>query len=135
MKSVIAKTLIVVTATGTLGGCASYQSERPNLAYFVVPCSTPGAFPAQLLNTAEDGVTAASRDLPPDPAKAVAAGSKGASTCLVAAATGRPYSPAYSAYGYAPYYPYPRHYGGAIGGVLHGGGNRGGHHGGGHRRH
>lgn len=135
MKASITKSLIIAAAAGTLGGCASYQSERPKLAYFIVPCGTPGAFPAQPVNTADNNASAAPQDLLPDTAKAAAAAPKEATTCLIAAATGRPYSPAYSGYGYAPYYPYPRHYGGGIGVVFHGGGHRGGHHGGGHRRH
>lgn len=135
MRTKIVKGLIVVAAAATLGGCASYQNERPRLAYFIVPCSTPGAFPAQPVNTADDSATAAPQDLLPDTMKPAAVGSKEASTCLIAASTGRPYSPAYSGSGYAPYHPYPRHYGSGIGVVFHGGGHQGGHHGGGHRRH
>lgn len=131
MRATILKTVIIVAAAGTLGGCASYQSERPKLAYFIIPCSTPGAFPAQAVSAPDQSVTAAPQDLLPDTMKPGSGGSKEAATCLVAAATGRPYS----GYGYAPYYPYPRHYGSGIGFVFHSGGHRGGHHGSGHRRH
>ena len=135
MKSTVAKALIIAAAGSALGGCASYRSERPKLVYFIVPCSTPGAFAAQPVNAGDDNAFAAPQDLLPDTAKPAAAAPKKAPICLIAAAAGRPYGPAYSGHAYSPYYPYPRHYGGGIGVVLHGGGHRSGHHDAGHRRH
>jgi|GEM_PF-3466708 len=135
MKSTVAKTLIIAAAASAVGGCAAYQSERPQLAYFVVPCSTPGAFAAQRASTANDNASVAAQDSFPDNARAAAAARQEAPTCLIAAATGRPYSPGYNGYGYAPYYSHPRHAGSGVGVTFHGGGHRGGHHGGGHRRH
>lgn len=134
MKATATKVLIIAAAAGTLAGCASYRDERPKLAYFVVPCNTPGAFPAQAVNAADVNAPAEPQDLIPYPMRAVAASPKEAPTCLVAAAAGRPYSPAYSGYGRAPYYPHSRHFGSGIGVLFHGGGHRSGHHGG-HRRH
>ena len=136
MKTGIKKALLVAATAGTLGGCASYSGERPKLTYFIVPCSTPGAFPAQPVNTADGNPTDGPQDLLPQTMGAAPNdATKEPTTCLIAAANARPWGTAYSGYGYAPYYPYPRHYGSGIGVVFHGGGHRGGHHGGGHRRH
>lgn len=133
MNRMIKRTILISVTAVSLGGCAAYTDARPKLAYFIVPCNTPGAFAAQPVNTADENTSAAPTNILPDATKAADEPTKEATTCLIAAAKARPYYPAYSGYGYAPYYPYPRHYGG-IGVVLHGGGHRSGHHGG-HRRH
>lgn len=139
MKAVFTKLLATAAAAVTLGGCSSYGNERPKFAYFIVPCNTPGAIPAQPVNTAADAAVAQPQELRPDTMKASQSADtpqKDEATCLVAAANSRPWTSAYAGYGFPPYFsdPYRRH--GGIGVVFHGGGHRGGHHGGGgHRRH
>lgn len=137
MNAAIPKAFLIAAGAGALGGCASYARERPKLAYFIVPCNTPGAFSAQPVNTADDIPAATPQDLLPETMKVAPADEpKGAATCLIAAANGTPtWVPAYSGYGYARYYPYSRHQHGGIGIVPHGGGHHSGRHGGGHGRH
>ncbi|HQS13552.1 MAG TPA: hypothetical protein PLJ45_10895 [Sphingorhabdus sp.] len=134
MKRMMKRIVLISMAVVTLGGCAAYTEQRPKLAYFIVPCGTPGAFSAQPVNTADDNASPAPQDLVPEAMKTTDAASKEANTCLIAASTARPYNPAYNGYGFAPYYPYPRYYGSGIGVSLHGGGHRSSRHGG-HRRH
>lgn len=134
MKRTIKRIVLISVAVVTLGGCAAYTEQRPKLAYFIVPCGTPGAFSAQPVNTADDNASSAPQDLVPETMKTNDAVAKEAATCLIAASSARRYNPAYSGYGYAPYYPYPRAYGSGIGVSIHGGGHRSSHHGG-HRRH
>lgn len=143
MKAVFSKIVVAAAAAATLGGCSSYGNERPKFAYFIVPCSTPGAIPAQAVSTADDAAVAKPQELLPNIPKAPAsadAPQKIEATCLVAAANTRPWTSAYAGYGYPPYFTYPYRRSGGIGAVFHGGGHRGGHRGshhggGGHRRH
>lgn len=134
MKKQVSIAFLISAAALTLGGCATYTSTPEKIAYFIVPCNTPGAFVAQPVSTADMPVT----DLAQEPASATGVATeqvaKTATTCLIVASNARPWGSAYSGYGYPPYYSRPRNYGG-IGVVLHGGGHRSGHHGGGHRRH
>lgn len=134
MKKQVSTAFLISAAAITLGGCATYTNTPQKIAYFIVPCNTPGAFVAQPVNTADTPVT----DLSREPASATGVATEQvaetATTCLIAASNARPWGSAYSGYGYPPYYSRPRYFGG-IGVVLHGGGHRSGHHGGGHRRH
>jgi len=83
MNAAIPKALLIAAAAGTLGGCASYARERPKLTYFIMPCNTPGAFPAQPVNTADDIPAATPHDLLPETMKvAPADGPKEAATSL-----------------------------------------------------
>ena len=121
-----------------LGGCATYPPPSQSYAYFVVPCTTPGAFRAEPVNMAPQvgsppGVPPAAATQPgagPSPAGA-------APTCLIAAPMSRAgYARGY--YGGGGYYdPYYYRYGGygapfyePIGIGLHGGGHGYGGHGG-----
>jgi hypothetical protein len=135
MKKQISSAFLISAAAITLSGCATYTNTPQKIAYFIVPCNTPGAFAAQPVNTVDTPVI----DLAQKLASASTVGSeqitKAATTCLIAASNARPWDSAYSGYGYPPYYSRPRYYGGGIGISLHGGGHRSGHHGGGHRRH
>ena len=129
MKAAIPKAMALAAAAGSLGGCASFASERPKVAYFIVPCNTPGAFPAQPFNAA-DGIPAVTPQEPETDAP------KEEATCLIGAADPTlTWIPAYSGYGYAPHNAYSRLQHGGIGIVAHGGGHHGGHHGGRHGRH
>lgn len=138
MKAVLTKAMLIAAAAATLGGCSSYGNERPRLAYFIVPCNTPGAIAAQPVNTADNAVVAQPQERLPDTinaAQSADTSQKAEVTCLVAAANSRPWTSGYAGYGFPSYFSYPYRWSGGIGVVLHGGGHRGGHHGGGHRRH
>lgn len=136
MKTAVMRALLIMAATAVVGGCASYPSEPPRLAYFIVPCNTPGAFSAQPLSTTDDNLSDGPQNLLTEATDASPVdASRMPPTCLIAAAKVRARSPAFSGYGYAPYYPYPRHHGSGIGVGLHGGGHRNGHHVSSHRRH
>ena len=60
-----------------LGGCATYGSPGRNIAYFAVPCNTPGAFVAQPLSDPEA----------PPATPVPAAQTQGAQACLIAVPT------------------------------------------------
>ena len=118
-----------------LGGCATYASPRQSYAYFVVPCSIPGAFPAEpAIEVPDAGVpqAAARADSPLPSAEATTTGPP--PTCLIAAAVSRPgVRPSYGGSGYYDPYYYGRYgypFYGSIGIGLHGGGHRGGGYGG-----
>ncbi len=143
-----------------ISGCATYQSQQPQLVYYAVPCNTPGAFKAQLSSATAQLAANASRGTS---STAVEAQANAASspTCLVAAQLDdRSYARNYGNYGsyygyaggYGPYYGYGGfghpfygsvaifghgggHGGFNDGGHSFGGGHAGGGHGGGHGRH
>ncbi|WP_293382042.1 hypothetical protein [Phenylobacterium sp. SCN 70-31] len=137
---------ILAIASGMLGACATYPQAPQRIAYYVVPCDTPGAIltgaPASLPSIA----TAPGEAAPSDIAAGASAGAAppSAPVCIVAAT--RP--PAYASSRYYPsgyygrsYYARPvfsafgfGHYGGGSsggGGHRGGGHGAGGHHGGG----
>lgn len=140
-----------------LGGCATYSAPRPAFAYFAVPCSTPGAFPAQPVDVDNgQALPPVTSGLAPSSTGASGTPSSPAPTCMIAAPIARTgYASSYyggSSYPYYdPYYYGSRGYGypfyGSIGigvygghgfghgghGFGHGGGHAGGH--GGHSGH
>ena len=138
----IRSTVILVTAAGLLGACASFPPPQPKLAYYVVPCDTPGAI--------RTGAPPAGRTEGPAATPAAASqptpegDNASPPVCIVAATQPPPYaSSRYYASGYygRSYYARPvfRSVGfGYYGGGSHGGGGHrggghgaGGHHGGG----
>lgn len=127
-----------------LGGCTTYPAARPAFAYYAVPCSTPGAFVAEPVETPTPSNGAqASLPVPSPPAASAAETSKASpQKCMIAAPIGQArYSAGYYGRGYFDPYGYgsrTRFYG-SLGIGLHGGGHGwrpyGGHgygHGGGH---
>lgn len=129
---------ILVITTGMLGACATYPPAQQRIAYYVVPCDTPGAIVT--------GAPASSPSIAPAPVEAAPSGnaaraSAGAAppppVCIVAAMR----APAYASSRYYPSGYYGRSYYarpvssfgfGYYGGGSHGGGShRGGAHGGG----
>lgn len=93
-----------------ISGCATYQSQPPQLVYYAVPCDTPGAFKAQLSSATAQLAANASRGTSSTAAEAQA-NAASSPTCLVAAQMGHrnygSYGPYYSyAGGYSPYYGY-----------------------------
>ena len=103
-----------------LGGCATYGPPNRNIAYFAVPCNTPGAFAAQSLSAP---------DAPPA-TPVPAAQPQNVQACMIAVpAQSLAYTSRYRGGGgyYDPYYGYPGYgspfYGSiGIGFGLHGGG-------------
>jgi len=131
----------------TLGGCTTYTVSHPAVAYYAVPCSTPGAFVAEPID-ARDPTYGPQVPPPPPPspsATAPQASNQPPPTCMIAApiSQARYFDGYYGGRGY--YDPYYYGYGGygipfygGIGIGLHGGehgwGGHGGHgfgHGGG----
>lgn len=135
MKKQVSTAFLISAASVALGGCATYTGAPQKIAYFIVPCDTPGAFTAQPVSADDTPVKDIAQKSASVTGGAAEPDAKPAATCLIAASNARPWSAAYSGYGYPPYYSRPRYYSGGIGVVLHGGGHRSGHHGGGHRRH
>ena len=126
MSPQILKFSAISGLAAALGGCATYGPPSRNIAYFAVPCNTPGAFVAQPLSTPDAPVPATQ--------------TQSAQACLIAVpARDLAYNARYRGGGgyYDPYYGYPGYgspfYGSfGIGFGLHGGGY--GHGGGfGHR--
>lgn len=50
MSPQILKLSAISGLAAALGGCATYGPPSRNIAYFAVPCNTPGAFVAQPLS-------------------------------------------------------------------------------------
>lgn len=131
MSAHLLRAAIGSTMAFTLTGCATYAPPRQSYAYFVVPCSTPGAFPAEpAIEVPRAGVSqAVPRDTPLSP-QAGASPAPPPRACLIAAAVSRA--------GYArPYYGGSDYYGrygypffGSIGIGVHGGGHGWGGYGG-----
>lgn len=149
MGIMAAKLIAVSTAALAVSGCATYTARAPQLVYYAVPCSTPGAFQAQLSPVPPKGTGGAT---PGSASQSVDghASAGPAPTCLVATQIdSRGYANGYG--GYGPYYgyaggyfsPYYGHGGydhpfyGSVGIRLHGsgGGHGRGGHGGGHGTH
>ena len=58
MSPQILKFSAISGLAAALGGCATYGPPSRNIAYFAVPCNTPGAFVAQPLSTPDAPVPA-----------------------------------------------------------------------------
>lgn len=150
MVSQMIRIPVASTALLLLGGCATYATPPvQSYSYFVVPCSTPGAFPAEPMAVMPSmaGVQPPAPPTYPAPAgvqqpayPAPAGVSSNAAapqqTCMIAvAAPGSGYRRSYYGGGYYdPYYygygGYGRPFYGSIGIGFFGGGHGGGGHGG-----
>lgn len=143
---VLARTAVPMLVLA-LGGCATYDTRGPNLAYLPVACTTPGAFAVQTMPAfgRAAGSIAGAPPLAGSQNPTAPAASSPSPTCLVAVSAerlaydggyygGRYYGSGY--YGYPGYSPFHGSigigFGGSHGGFSHGGGFG---HGGGHDGH
>ena len=97
-----------------LGGCATYGPPSRNIAYFAVPCNTPGAFVAQPLS-APDAPPAT-----PGPGGPGGPAAQNVQACMIAVpAQNLAYNARYRGGGgyYDPYYGYPG-YGSPVSGSI-----------------
>lgn len=125
-RTTLASTIVLV-----LGGCTTYAAPRPTFAYYVAPCSAPGAFVAEPIEAVDPSLRASSPPTETGPAQAASAT---APRCMVAVSLAQlRYDQGYYAPNYYGYRGFGAPFHGSVGIGIHGGhGARHGGHGAGH---